>query len=338
MKFSSSKSKRRKSLIIFAVIALFILGLVVAGYMVRRTYQENLKPLSSTSKTHVVTIEEGSSTAEIADVLYSKGVIKSDWAFEWYVRNEQLRDQLKAGTYSVDQSQSVQQIVGVLVSGKVATNLVTILPGKRLDETKKDLLDAGFSQSEIDQAFNPELYVKHPALSDKPKSASLEGYVYPETFQMTADTSLEDIINLSLDELDAKLTPEVRRAISEKGLTIHEAVTLASIIEGEVTSNEDRAQVAQVFIKRMKEGVRLESNATDEYSEIDPAYNTYKIDRLPPGPVSNFTASALTSIAYPAQTDWMYFVSGDDKKTHFSRTFKEHEANIEKYCTTLCGR
>ena len=338
MKFNKSRSKSRKSLIILTVVALVILGLVIAGFMVRRTYQENLKPLSTISKTHVVTIEEGSTTAEIADVLYGKGVIKSDWAFEWYVRNEQLRDQLKAGTYSVDQNQSVQQIVEVLVSGKVATNLVTILPGKRLEETKKDLLAAGFTESEIDKAFNPDLYAKHPALSDKPKSASLEGYVYPETFQMTADTSLEDIINLSLDELDAKLTPEVRRAINEKGFTIHEAVTLASIIEGEVTSNEDRAQVAQVFLKRLKDGVRLESNATDEYSEINPAYNTYKIDGLPPGPVSNFTASALTSIAYPAQTDWMYFVSGDDKKTHFSRTLKEHEANIEKYCTTLCGR
>lgn len=339
MKFTHHRGGRSNVKIIATIaVVVFLLFIVIGAYAVRKTYQENLKPLSNESKTHVVTIEPGSTTGEIADTLKSKGVIKSDWAFEWYVRNAQLRDDLKAGTYVVNQNQSVEDIVDVLVSGKVATDLVTILPGKRLDEIKASFIKAGYTTEEVDAALEPSQYQSHPALTDKPKDASLEGYLYPETFQKTADTSLKDIIKLSLDELQVRLTPDVRQSIAKQGLTLHQGITLASIIEGEVTSPEDRAQASQVFQKRLREGIKLQSNATDDYAKIDPAYDTYKIDGLPPGPVSNFSESAIQAVAFPAQTDWLYFVSGDDKRTHFSKTLKEHEENIQKYCTTACGR
>lgn len=339
MKFSDGKiRKTNKKLLALGLVVVVFVGLVVTAFVVRNSYNENLKPLSDASKSHVITIKPGSTAAEIAQTLKDKGIIKSDWAFEWYVRTQDLRDELKAGTYVVDQNQSVQQIVDVIVSGKVATDLITVLPGKTLDETKADFIKAGYTQEEVDTALEPSQYAKHPALRDKPKEATLEGYIYPETFKKTADTTLKEVVTFSLDEMDRILTNEVRQGIAKQGLTIHEAVILASIIEGEVTTQEDRNQVAQVFLKRMKEGIKLESNATDDYSKKNPAYDTYKIPGLPPGPISNFTESAITAIAFPAKTDWVYFVSGDDGKTHFSKTFEEHEANIQKYCTTLCGR
>lgn len=339
MKFSHYDGSRSKIKLIAAiVVAVLLASIVVGAYVVRKTYQDNLKPLSGESKSHVVTIKPGSTTAEIADTLKSKGVIKSDWAFEWYVRNAQLRDELKAGTYIVDQNQSIQEIVDVIVGGKVATDLVTILPGKRLDEIKKSFIQAGYTQQQVDDALEPSQYQSHPALTDKPKDASLEGYLYPETFQKTAETSLNDIVRLSLDELQLRLTPDVRQAIAKQGLTLHQGIILASIIEGEVSNPEERAQVSQVFLKRLNQGIKLQSNATDDYAKIDPSYDTYKIDGLPPGPVSNFSESAVRAVAFPAQTDWLYFVSGDDKRTHFSKTLKEHEENIQKYCTTACGR
>ncbi len=339
MKFSHSggTASKRKYLVLL-IIGLFLVLVVTSAVIVRSVYQQNLQPVSSQSKTHVVTIQPGSTTAEIADSLKLKGAIRSDWAFEWYVRTEQLRDQLKAGTYIVDQNQSVQDIVKVLVEGKVATDLVTILPGKPLDETKQKLIEEGFSVEEVEAALNPERYRGHPALTDKPREATLEGYLYPETFQKTAETKLEDIIRLSLDEMEARLTPEVREAINKQGLTLHQAVILASIIEGEVPDPEDRTKVAQVFLKRLREGIKLESNATDEYAKKNPTYDTYKISGLPPGPISNFTETSIRAVAFPAQTDWLFFVSGDDGKNHFSKTLEEHEKNIEKYCTTLCGR
>lgn len=339
MKFSEGKMNRKsKKLWALSFVALLVISLFVTAVLVRKSYNENLKPLSSNSKSQVITIKPGSTASEIAQTLKSKNVIKSDWAFEWYVRTQNVRDDLKAGTYVVDQNQSVQQIVDIIISGVVATDLITILPGKSLDVTKADFVKAGFSNEEVEKALEPSQYAKHPALRDKPKEATLEGYIYPETFKKTAETTLKEIITLSLDEMDRVLTNEIRQAISKQGMTVHEAVILASIVEGEVTTQEERNQAAQVFLKRLKEGIKLESNATDDYAKKNPAYDTYKIDALPPGPISNFTDSAIKAVAFPSKTDWMYFVSGDNGQTHFSKTLEEHEANIQKYCTTLCGR
>lgn len=305
---------------------------------VRSSYENNLKPVSNNDKSQVFTVAPGASAGEIADTLKAKGIIRSDWAFEWYVRNHQLRDQIKAGTYVLNENQSIPEIIQIIIDGKVATDLLTIVSGKRLDQLKADFVEAGYTEAEVEAAFEPSQYSNHPALTDKPKDASLEGYLYPESFLKTADTSPEQIIRLALDETELRLTPELRQAISRQGMTLHQGMTLASIVEREVTSDEDRAQAAQVFLKRLREGIKLESNATDDYAELDQSYDTYRIAALPPGPISNFTESALKAVAYPAQTDWLYFVSGDDKKNHFSRTLDEHERNIELYCTTLCGR
>ena len=339
MKFADGKIKKNnKKLMVITLVVILIVGLVVSAFVVRKTYNENLKPLSTTSKTHVITIQPGSTTAQIAESLKSRGVIKSDWAFEWYVRNSQTKDELKAGTYVFDQNQTVQEIVEIMISGKVATDLITILPGKTLEETKTALLKAGYSGQEVESALEPSQYAKHPALTDKPKDVTLEGYLYPETFQKTSETTLKEIITLSLDEMERVLTNEVRQAISKQGLTLHEGITLASVIEGEVGTPEDRNQVAQVFLKRLKEGIRLESNATDDYAKKNPAYDSYKIDGLPPGPISNFTESSINAVAFPSKTDWLFFVTGDNGQTHFSKTIEEHDALIKQYCTTLCGR
>ncbi len=339
MKFTRGKVKKtNKRKLALGLVGLLVVALVVSAVVVRNTYTENLKSLSSSSKKHVVTIQPGSSTEHIALSLKSRGVIKSDWAFEWYVRNHKSKDALKAGTYVFDQNQSVQEIVDTIISGKVATDLITILPGKSLEQTKSDFIKAGFSHAEVEAALEPSQYSGHPALADKPKEATLEGYIYPETFQKTAETTLKEIVELSLDEMQLRLTNEVRAAITKQGMSVHQAMTLASIIEGEVGSAEERAIVSQVFQKRLREGIRLESNATDDYAKINPAYDSYKIDGLPPGPISNFTESSINSVAFPTQTDWLYFVTGDDGKTHFSKTLEEHESLIVKYCTTLCGR
>ncbi len=338
MKFDHVKGKTRIRSVVLGILLFLLVAVVGGATYLYKTYQSNLEPVSAVEVTHVFTVEPGATTGQIADKLKAKGVIKSDWAFEWYVRNNQLRDKIKAGTYILSESQSVPEIIDVIVEGKVATDLVTILPGKRIDQIKDDFIEQGFTSEDVDRAFSPDLYADHPALSEKPKDASLEGYIYPESFLKVASTTPEEIIRLALDETELRLTAELRQAITKQGMTLHQGITLASIIEREVHNDDDRAQVAQVFIKRLREGMKLESNATDDYAKLDPSYNTYDITSLPPGPISNVSESSLRAVAFPASTDWTYFVSGDDKTTHFSRTLQEHEANIEKYCTTLCGR
>lgn len=323
-----------------ALITVILVGLILVGTaaVVRKSYNDNLRPLSNSTESIAITVEPGSVPSEIAKNLESKGVIRSDWAFEWYVRNHNLRDNLKAGTYLFRPSQSVPEIAQQIADGRVATDLVTILPGKRIEQIKQSLIESGFSEKEVNSALDPARYANHPALTDKPKNASLEGYLYPESFQKTAETTLPEIIKLSLDEMQSRLTPEIRQAFSAQGLSLHEAITLASIIELEVSNEADRATVAQVFLKRLKMGMALQSDATNAYSKIDSSYDTYKIEGLPPGPVANVGEDSLKALANPAQTDWLYFVSGDDGKTYFSKTLEEHEALVEKHCSELCGR
>ncbi len=340
MKYSSKKKLYRRrqkiALVFFVVVVIVLVG--VAG-LVRKAYVDNLKPLNSSDNTAIIiTVDPGSTPSDIADNLENKRVIKSAQAFEWYVRSNNLRADLKAGTYLLTPSLSVQQIVDKIVNAEVATDLVTILPGKRLDEISESLIKAGFSKKKVEKALEPGQYRSHPALTDLPKGATLEGYLYPESFQKTAETEPEQIIEQSLDEMQFYLTPEVREAFNKQGLTVHQGITLASLVEGEVSNDSDRAMVAQVFLKRLKEDIALQSNTTDEYAKINTAYNSYKRKGLPPGPVSNVTASALNAVAFPAQTNWLYFVSGDDGVTHFSKTLEEHEALTRKYCTKLCGQ
>jgi UPF0755 protein len=138
-----------------------------------------------------------------------------------------------------------------------------------------------------------------------------------------------------------RLTPEIRQTFSAGGLTVHQAIILASIVEQEVSTDYDRARVAQVFLKRYRAGIALQSDPTAHYQarkdgqpdsvSYDSPYNTYLRAGLPPGPIGNVSKSSLLAVAYPAQTDWLYFVAGKDCVTRFSRTNAEHEALIDKY-------
>ncbi len=324
------------------VILAVVIG--VAIFMIRRSYNEHLKPVSASQQSKLVTVKPGAGTQEIGNKLQEEGLIRASWAFEWYVRNNDSRDRLQAGTYALRPSQSVQEITTILTQGKVATDLVTVLPGKRLEDIRDGLINQGFEAEKVDSALNPKLYSNHPALVDKPETANLEGYIYPESFQKTADTEVQTIIKLALDELQAQLTPELRAGLVSQGLTVHQAVILASVVGQEVSNPKEQPIVAQIFLKRLREGIELGADATTRYAvnkpkgpltanelSNDSPYNTRKAIGLPPGPISNFKASALMAVAFPAQSDYLFFVTGRDSVTRFSRTISEHESLIKQY-------
>lgn len=335
------------------LIALIIIGLVlvVGGtFITRHYYFEQLRPVSAVAQAEqLVTVEQGATLEQIALQLEKAGLIRSAWAFKLYVGSKEARESLQAGTYSLDPSQSVSEIVAQLTHGKVATDLITILPGQRLDQVRTALINDGFSEASVDAAFQPSQYKNNPALVDKPASASLEGYLYPDSFQKDSNTTAKTIIEQSLAQMQKQLTPDLRAAFVAQGLSAYEAITLASIVEEEAANVNDRAQVAQVYLKRLRDGMRLEADPTARYgarlaghsgpaNSFKSAYNTYFIDGLPPGPISNVSASSLQAVAHPANTDWVYFVAGDDGTTHFSRTLAEHEAATAQYCHKLCSQ
>ena len=340
-------SPKLTRILLVAGAVLVLLG--IGGiYLARNYYYENLKPVSASQREVTVTIEQGSTVQQIGELLQEKGVIRNAQVFSQYVRNKGAQEQLKAGTYALRPSYSVEEVVTVLTHGAVRKDLFTILPGQRIDQIKQSLLDAGYTKEEVAQALDPAQYADHPALVDKPGKANLEGYLYPESLQKTAETSATTIIGQSLDQIHKVLTPELRAQITRQGLTVHEGIVLASMVEQEVSRPEDRQKVAQVFLARLDRGMKLQSDVTGFYGAIidsqppsvdyESPYNTYFIDALPVGPISNVSTSSLQAVARPANTDYLYFVAGDNGNTYFSKTQAEHEALVEKYCIKLCGR
>lgn len=333
---------------LFYAAALVLVLLVAAVVVVRQTYTNNLRPVSNSTEEKVITIEPDTPVSEIAQNLYDQGLIRQVWAFERYVRSTNLGSRLQAGTYKFSPSLSAQQIAARMADGKVAVDLVTILPGHRLDQVEEAFIKAKFDPAAVKAALDPAQYAGSPALADKPQDASLEGFLYPESYQKDARTDPRTVIGLAISEMEKRLTPELRADFAKQGLSVYQAVTLASVVEKEVANAQDRAQVAQVFYKRLRGGIALESDATAIYGAVlageprpsvrfQSSYNTYSNKGLPPGPISNVTESSLRAVARPAATDWTYFVSGDDGRTHFSKTLEEHEALTAQYCRKLCS-
>jgi len=333
---------------VLLVVLIGLAFIAAATIAVRMTYYHNLKPASGNATTHLVTIKEGASVKDIANTLQKDKIIRSAWAFRLYVSSKEVSSELKAGSYDLAASQSVAEIVAQLTHGKVATNLVTILPGQSLAQVHKRLVQDGFTEADVTAALDPAKYADNPALVDKPVGSSLEGYLYPDSYQKTDSTSAQTIIEASLRQMNTNLTPDLRAAFAKQGLSSYQALTLASIIEKEVPKQQDREQVAQVFLSRLRAGLKLQSDVTAFYgaallgkpasTTLDSPYNTYNFAGLPPTPISNVSLSSLRAVANPSNTDWLYFVAGDDGVTHFAKTLAEHEANTAQYCKKLCAQ
>ena len=332
--------------LLYTTIAIIIL-LAAGVILVRQMYTLNLRPVSTSTETTVVTVQTDASVSTIAGELKQQGLIRQVWAFERYIRNNSLGTKLQAGTYKFSPSQSATEIAQQIAHGKVAVDLITILPGSRLTQIRDSFVKAKFDPKAVDLALEPTQYASSPALADKPIGASLEGFLYPDSYQKSASTDPKVIIQQSLNEMSEKLTPTLRASYAKEGLSVYQAVTLASIVEQEVSKSTDRAQAAQVFLKRLSVGMPLGSDVTAYYGSIaagqkpsltyDSTYNTLIHKGLPPGPISNVSQSSLNAIANPSDTDWLYFVAGDDGNTYFSHTVEEHEALTKQYCHKLCN-
>jgi UPF0755 protein len=344
-----SKTNGRRGFLKPWGITLAILMLIVFGGVVtiRSWYAKSLKPLSSSTMTSDFTVSGGSSVRKISHDLSKAHLIRSSKAFETYVRSNLFNGKLQAGTYTLSPSMSVAQIVTKMRNGDVSKNLLTILPGKRLDEIEQAFKKAGYSQTEIDSAFNPVTYAGHPALASLPKGASLEGYLFPDSFQKQSDTPASVIVRESLDEMQSHLTTDITNGFAQQGLNVFQGVTLASIVAKESSDPAAQPTVAQVFLTRLKTGMMLGSDVTAFYASaiagqpknvtIESPYNTRIHTGLPPGPIGNITANSLKAVAHPAGTDYLFFVAGDDGVIHFSHTDVEHQKAIAQYCQRGCG-
>lgn len=349
MKFvSHKKPKKHSKLLLLAIIGSTLLVIALAGAIgARYWYSHQLSPISSQSRIELVEIKNGATANDIADLLQQKRLIRSSTAFVLYLKSNNLRDNLQAGVYEIDASYSVQQIVNKIVGGNVQKNLFTILPGQRLDQIKSAMVKAGYNEQAVNDAFNPELYKNHPALAAKPSNATLEGYLYPDSFQTTATTTPSQIIEQSLNAMSKNLKPELLDGFTANNLSPHQAVIMASIVLKESSNPESQKKIAGVFYNRLRAGMPLGADPTYQYiaditgqersALIDSPYNTRKYSGLPPGPIANTSKTSLEAVANPINSDFLFFVAGDDGKIYYSKTIQEHEALAREHCKVLCS-
>ncbi|HUD07233.1 MAG TPA: endolytic transglycosylase MltG [Candidatus Saccharimonadales bacterium] len=346
--YSARGTKKRRIRYFFYVVILLMAILFAVTIYIRHIYLERLKPLNNSQQSHLITVPSGSSLKSISDELQNDGIIRSSWAFEWYVRNDSNAiNNLQAGTYNLRSNQTIQQIVTVLTQGE-AVNAVVILPGQRIDQIQQALINDGFSETSVKAALNPAQYVSQfPMLAGLPQGATLEGFLYPNSFQKNTDTKVTNIIDQSLEEMQDQLTPQITNAFGKQGLSVIQAVTLASIVEQEVNKPSDKPVVAQVFLSRLRAGMNLGSDVTAYYGSIinnqkpslsyDSPYNTLLHTGLPPGPISNVTSDDLNAVANPASTSYLYFVTGDNGVTYYAQTLTQHDQQVQAYCQKACS-
>jgi len=324
-------------------------GVVLAGTAIF-SWQINRPGRPAGTKIISFAIEEGEGARAIGRNLQAVGLIRSHWEFEAYAWLEGKARRFQAGEYEIPGRASIKTIAIILASGKTVPREMTITTlegwtageiGDYLEKEgivgRKDFLAAVGNLSRWTE--------KYPFLmKELPAGASLEGYLFPDTYRIYRDATPDDIIAKMLDSFDRRLTLEMRQSIAAAGRSVFEIVTLASIIEREVPTDEDRRMIADVFYKRLAIGQPLQADSTVAYAlginkaryttedvQADSPYNTYKNQGLPPGPIGNPGLSAIEAAVYPAKNDYWYFLSKNDGGTVFSKTFEEHILNKAKY-------
>ena len=324
----------RKAVIFGAVFtSLFV---IASSYL---WYRQQLLPVVDSGEQQFVNIEQGMSSAQIARMLQDEGLIRDYMAFRIHARASNASHRIQAGFYTLSPAQSTPEIMQSLISGSVAENSIQIPSGMELEQIKGVLEEAGFDRNDIDRALSAEY--DYPVLRDRPSGATLEGYLFPDTYVISGNGDARSFIDMVLANMQSQLDEGVIEKWDEFGLNIHEGLTLASIIQKEVPSSGEKEKVSQVFHTRLDRGMMLQADPTYMYGarqmgvsaspSLDSPYNTYRHTGLPPGPISNVERSALEASANPASTQYLFFVTGDDGVTRFSETQAQHDQYILQY-------
>lgn len=341
---NGNKVGRRRVLALIAGIIGILLTAIISGFIWYNHALTAVEP-GSTEKVRV-TIEPGSDPITIAATLKKSNLIRSEAAFGWYIRLQGKASSLQSGAYRLSKSDDVPTIVGHLTSGSTDTFSITFFPGATLSKHRQVLIDAGYSAARVDEALK-KTYDQPVLFAGKPAGTDLEGYIYGETYNFPADATPEQILERTFDQFESVIKQENLAALYQaRGFTLYQGITLASIIQREVATPSDAAQVAQVFELRLSRGIQLGSDVTYQYIadktgqarsvDLDSPYNTRRYTGLPPGPISSPGLTALKAVGSPAPGDYLYFLSGDDDKTYFAHTNEEHEQNIKDHCQKKC--
>ena len=300
-----------------------------------------------------ISIAAGAAPGEIGQQLEDAGVIDSTTQFSVLVALLGYEGSLQAGDYEFTANTAELDAVYRIRRGIVTTRSVTVIEGWRLEEIADAVAEQGIPREE----FIAQAHVRNfdlEFLSGQRGGAALEGYLYPATYSIRRDDTVDDVLARMLEAFQEALPADAGQQAAQAGFTLHEVVTIASIIEREARVEEERPIMAQVFLRRLRQGIPLEADPTVQYAlaqapqsveqfgwwkreltladlEVDSPYNTYANDGIPPGPICSPRADSVIAVLEPADTNYLYFVARPDGSHAFAETFEEHQQNIDLY-------
>lgn len=324
------------------VLFFFILFLLIIFFLWQSVY---LPKQPGSEKEVLFLIEKGEVPKDVASNLEKEGLIRWESAFRVYVLLEGASKNLQAGTYLLSPSMNISTIVDKFIEGEVVREEITIIEGWKLRDVAWYFENKGmFQAEELFELDNKDFSEDFNFLGDKPKNLGLEGYLFPDTYQIRRDESLEEIVEKILNNFDKKLTEDLRKEIFRQERTIFEVITMASMLEKEVRTIEDKKLVSGILWKRLEGGIPLQVDATITYitgektlqisredTQIDSPYNTYEYLGLPLGPISNPGLDSIKAAIYSERSDHWYYLSTPEGETIFSETLEEHNIAKARY-------
>jgi UPF0755 protein len=337
------KTKKSKKWIVI-ILALLVVAAIIGLLAVNLSGD----PVDESDNTKVsIVVSEGASTEVIGDSLQKEGLIKSTFMFKLKSKLAGNDGKYKPGVYSLSKSQSMEKMMNIIISGESEIARFTIPEGYTLEQTMDVIVEAGLTTKEefLDEVKNGDFdytFIKDLPSGDK----RLEGYLYPDTYEVYKNASAHSIIDKMLARFDNLVTPEDYDKAEKMDYSMNEIVIIASLIERETRVEDERAKVASVIYNRLDDGMKLQIDAAVQYAlgetkerllysdlEIDSPYNTYKIAGLPVGPICSPRIESIKAALNPADTDYLYYVMAPqlDGTHNFSETAAEFEKNKAAY-------
>jgi UPF0755 protein len=298
-------------------------------------------PADTTDNQATFDIRAGETFNALATRLHNEGIITSTTRFRLYSRLTGNDKRLRAGEYRLSASMKPVQILDMLVQGRSILHRLTIPEGYTIDQIAREVARQGLGTAEEIQtlATDPMIAQLHGI-----EAHTLEGYLFPDTYYFPKSVEPQKIIAKMVERFKAQLQSAWKQRAKELNLSVHQIVTLASIIEKETGAPPERPIIASVFHNRLKKKMRLESDPTVIYGipnfdgnikrhhlQTPTPYNTYKIRGLPPGPIANPGSASIKAALYPARTDFLFFVAKKNGTHHFSTNIKDHNRAVRKY-------
>lgn len=354
------------------IITIVVVGIFsIAGSIWFFDYWQDREASPERGSPVVIQVDEEDDSSSVADKLSDADLINFSLYFETRMRFSDV--ELRPGIYTLRKGMSVPEIIDAITVEPVATGEegteevvdsqvieVTLIEGQRAEEFGAAIEEAGYPNGQqvfMDALDSPDVRERWDFLENVPSDASINGFLFPDTYTFTTEYTGEDMVNVMLENFDSRVTDETREQFEAQGLSIYEAITVASIVEREAAVAEERPIIAAVYLNRLDspDGMVLNADPTIQYAvgepgnwwpapltdaqlAIDSPYNTYTNQGLPPSPISNPGLGSIQAVGQPADVDYLYFFALQDGSGEhvFATTYEEHQQNVCQISPEAC--